>query len=133
MRGSVSFEYALILIALLGLYSVLLNFYLNNFSSFQIDAKRFYGARISLLKLKSAGYFAQYWTRSREYVAFALPGGVSLETNPLLAEINVFGEYNGCKRACTLGIPQIPFTENNRIVGKSVVVVYKEGREVGIR
>ena len=132
MRGSVSFEYALILVALVGLFAVLANFYLTTFLNFQYDVKRVYEMKNALLSLESAGYFVRYWSEANLELALVIPGGGEIRTNPLRGELNLLEEYNVCGNPCTFTVRGNPFTEGRRIRGITKVLIWKKGSEVEI-
>ncbi len=132
MRGAVSFEYALILVALVGLFAVLANFYLTTFMGFQYDVKRAYEMKNALLSLESAGYFVRYWDEANLSLTIIVPGGGEVRLYPLRGELNTIEDYNTCSTPCTFTVRGNPFTEGGTVKGVTKILLWKRGAEVGI-
>ncbi len=132
MRGTVSVEYALLLLAAVGLFTVMLGFYIDQGLYLQGDVRKLLRARYELLRLRSAGDFVSSGVEGGVSITVSLLGGITIKTVPLSAEVNVDLSYAGCGDLCVVTIPG-SFTEYSELSGRRAVSVYKVGGEVGVR
>ena len=132
MKGSVSFEYALLFLAMAGSMAFLLGSLFSSLIYLQHDVKRLYQGKGVLLSLESAGYFVSHWKEANVKTFVLLPQDSNLYTLPLRIEVNLLKEYNGCGDICALYSGSSPFTEDVNITVSGEYRILKNDSGVGI-
>ena len=136
MRGSVSIEYGIVLLVLVGIYVATLSFYLNQGLRIQYDTRRFLETKAELLKLRSVGLFVKAFPEANVDVVVEPPHETNIDTSSLLAEVNAYSEYNtvcrGNGKICTFQVGS-PFTTGEEINRTAYVLVFNDGTKVGVR
>ena len=132
MRGSVSFEYALLFLAMAGSMAFIFGSLFSSLIYLQYDVKRLYQGKGLLLSMESMGYFVSHWKEANAKTYILLPQDTNLYTLPLKIEVNLWKEYNGCGDTCTLYAGSSPFTEEVNIASSGEYRVWKNDSGVGI-
>jgi hypothetical protein len=126
MRGSVSIEYVIVLLAFAGVYLAYVSKYVGQIGYLH-DVKTMVEAKSSLWRLQAAGEFAG--TSSEANVEIYLADfGEKIDTNPLQAEINV---PDACGGAC---IVKVGYSfSNNKTIGPGLHYVIKDSGGVKVK